>query len=424
MESKIKIIYKNKDLLEKIFITDRVHFSSDETYIGIERQHRNNSENENIRQSIIFVSGGIWQYNFINTTPSDKKYIGVEQYIDALVDEIEMFKDNGNKVDVKKLDIIEIPDNAQYVMVQREGCEDITFSVSKIERDRNYINVSKWACRDNYNGDSLGSQYCGGGGDSYRDTVFDEYDKVTDLKAPHFLRMVQYLHEFKLPIRYWDGEKIVDIDVKLAKWKYLLDKEKSYPMPEVKEEVKEEVVAKKPEVKEEIKEEVKVEKDENDGWTKPRVYKVDAKNRDEKIIYKRRLVYFTDYSYAEFKQDEEVRDILRDFSLHGDIAFDQDVLVTHNPPSGLTFGICCFDYGGVMGKGADDSVWSHCKWIVDDAIKNPKRDYILTSTFSSFVGYMKEAIDEVKYLNDGIVPANIYFSIKDFLLKNNYKARV
>ena len=50
MKADIQIIYDNKDKLEELFPNDNVFFSSDKTYIGIERK------TSNIERKVIFIT--------------------------------------------------------------------------------------------------------------------------------------------------------------------------------------------------------------------------------------------------------------------------------------------------------------------------------------------------------------------------------
>ena len=79
----ISIIYENKEILTKKLIGDRIFFSKNTpTYIGIERKY------DSITCTVIFIDHGVWQYNFLNTTPSDKIYISLYDFLDKIVDNL------------------------------------------------------------------------------------------------------------------------------------------------------------------------------------------------------------------------------------------------------------------------------------------------------------------------------------------------
>lgn len=105
-------------------------------------------------------------------------------------------------------DISSIP---LYVITQQDN---LTFADAKIELYSNpghLYSVLLWACRGNGAGDSLGSELCGAGGlyDKNKGHL-SNYHKVTNLETPEFKRMVQYLVDNDLPVRYWDGKEIIE----------------------------------------------------------------------------------------------------------------------------------------------------------------------------------------------------------------------
>jgi hypothetical protein len=299
------------------------------------------------------------------------------------------------------IDTEELIKEYQYI-IHQDVDSKLTFAIKNIDPSYHQFEVDLWACRDNGAGDTLDNEICGNcssyksmiNPEKYSGSYFGEWNATTDLESSHFKRMVQYLIDNNIPVRYWDGVEIKTLDT-----------DNFDTSIEIEEEITE------------VTEEVKEENEEVNEWS---VYKVGEPSKDS-IVFKRKAVYFTDWAYTDKKRHDEVCDILATFDLYGNIEFKYDVKITTTPPfDKLSFSILLFDYGGVMGIGADNMVWSHCKELVLHALKNPKKDYILTSSFHSFQDYMKEAVEDVKYRNNGEVPQNIYFSVKDFLKKNNY----
>jgi len=294
---------------------------------------------------------------------------------------------------------------------------NLPFSVNK-----HHLRATSWAARDQFFkntenkiiptiNDNYGEMVCAGGNDSFIEAMsnveFYKSKKVVEF-GPHFLRMVRYMRSIGLPAKYWNGESVVIYDKELP-----TNEEDFLPQTE---EQKEEAIRSKtmiivePVLKPTIKDYkiLKVDLEELEKYKK-----------EGYSIFKRRAIYFTDYSYSEKVQYEELEGILNKFRRRGKIIFDKDIKITNSPPFDMSFQILFFDYGGVMGVGADDMIFSHCKHLVLDAKKNPHKDYIITSAFSSFVGYMKEAMEEFGYYTGDDVQENIYFGINNYLKKNN-----
>ena len=305
-----------------------------------------------------------------------------------------------------------IPDPSKidmFVMYQDswERYSEITFCVAQLEVNRgHYLSSSQWATRDTQAGDNFGDQFCAGSNDSYilaKDNKEFYSDSAVNDFGPHFKRMAKYLVDIGKEAKYWDGENVViytgDLDVNDVNDATVVDDE----------EVDVEDVDNRDKTVQEWVEEGTDNEESifvGEHWCKV------GEPPEGAIVFKRKAIYFTDWVYKKDKQKDEVKQILRKFK-HHNIHFQEDVRITQAPPFGYTFGFLFFDYGGVMSSGSDGTVWSHCQQVVNDAKKNPRRDYIITSTFSSFVDYMKEAIEE--FGDHGL--NNIYFGVDDFLKK-------
>lgn len=84
---------------------------------------------------------------------------------------------------------------------------DITFAIAELSACGHANDSSKWACRDNGAGDSLGKQMCGNGNSVH----LNKYDAKLNPDHPTFKRMVNWLKENKIPITVWDGEKPISL---------------------------------------------------------------------------------------------------------------------------------------------------------------------------------------------------------------------
>jgi hypothetical protein len=71
-----------------------------------------------------------------------------------------------------------------------------------------YIYDSKWACRDNGAGDSLGESKCGG--NMFSVSHIPDYRKL-DMTMPCFKRMVKYLESVNITPYVWDKENMRSI---------------------------------------------------------------------------------------------------------------------------------------------------------------------------------------------------------------------
>jgi len=296
-----------------------------------------------------------------------------------------------------------------HVIYQKDD-KDLFYCVDHFRERNHYIDAYNHMTRNNIYGDTLG-------GDGYylmcnilAKTNKEFYSKysIKEFNSA-FLRMINFLKNEGKIAKYWDGEEIKIVDdelIETLKSKY----EKSNYKDASKED---DSILKNKSLDE-------VENFKNkDFEIEDHFYKVSKPDKDS-IIFKRKAVYFTDFAYSPETQKEEVGDILRIFKLYSNIEFQHDIRITVNTPFDLTFGILFFDYGGVMnGYGSMNTVvYDNCKLLVEDAKKNPQRDYIITSTFSEFENYMKEAMTEFGYYADNL--NNIYFGVKEFLKKNNY----
>ena len=124
--------------------------------------------------------------------------------------------------------------------------DKITFATAEFNvfgSNKHLFTVSLWACRNfrtqSSNSDSLGDETCGNGGLYRENQYYGDHMTVHNFEAPHFKRMVQYFIDNNIPVRYWDGEKVVDYDI--TNFKY----DPKVEIPEYlksKEEVEEEIV--------------------------------------------------------------------------------------------------------------------------------------------------------------------------------------
>lgn len=101
------------------------------------------------------------------------------------------------------------------VIYQGKTYENITFLTKKAELfdgNNHLYNVSGYATRDNGHGDSLGDEMFSEP-HLYRDFFFKKHHEVYDFKSDHFKRMVKWLIDNNLPVKYWNGEKVCEFSV-------------------------------------------------------------------------------------------------------------------------------------------------------------------------------------------------------------------
>lgn len=113
-----------------------------------------------------------------------------------------------------------------------------------------------------------------------------------------------------------------------------------------------------------------------------------------------RAIYFCDEN--EYIEDEKrnIQNILKKNSINIDIE------VTVIPPFKEKFDILFFDWGG-MSIG-NSNLQYFCRYIINLAIDNPSRIFIMTSKMTSYA--MEDAL---KYFKDEKeIPHNIYLSIE------------
>jgi hypothetical protein len=84
--------------------------------------------------------------------------------------------------------------------------EQITFAVA-YNRIEGHANMgASWACRDTGYGDSLGENRCGG-----NSLWMSKSCGSLNPRAPHFIRMLEFLRSQQIDITVWDGEKAIAI---------------------------------------------------------------------------------------------------------------------------------------------------------------------------------------------------------------------
>ncbi len=71
------------------------------------------------------------------------------------------------------------------------------------------------------------------------------------------------------------------------------------------------------------------------------------------------------------------------------------------------FDVLFFDWGGMMP--GSDMLWHLSRKILNDAVENPNRDYVMTSAITAF------AIQDAKKVMGEDVTANIFFSVEDWI---------
>lgn len=79
-----------------------------------------------------------------------------------------------------------------------------TFAVSENNPQGHRNEPACWACRPNGT-DTLGEHRCGSGGTTELGVIH-----AADPSLPTFQRLAAWLREQGLPVRYWDGERIVE----------------------------------------------------------------------------------------------------------------------------------------------------------------------------------------------------------------------
>ncbi len=102
LQDKVDFIHQHSKDIEAILKDSPLiafGITSDKDYIGI-RNHdpydfktrSSRHYGKNVEVTIIFIGGGIWQYRYCNTNPSDKKYVSCEDFVDVIVSVIKSYE--------------------------------------------------------------------------------------------------------------------------------------------------------------------------------------------------------------------------------------------------------------------------------------------------------------------------------------------
>lgn len=88
-QEKIEWIIENRKMLStipNIRVSDEIEkingFGKKRDYLLIDLNRRSSLARE---VSVIFISGGVWQYNFLNVQPQNHKYFSLNQCLDLII---------------------------------------------------------------------------------------------------------------------------------------------------------------------------------------------------------------------------------------------------------------------------------------------------------------------------------------------------
>jgi hypothetical protein len=81
---------------------------------------------------------------------------------------------------------------------------DLACAIAGNEIEGHWNRPAVWICRDNGYGDSLGKDSCRGNAEPPIEALRPEH--AADPTRPPFPRLVAWLREQGIPVRWWDGE--------------------------------------------------------------------------------------------------------------------------------------------------------------------------------------------------------------------------